>query len=155
MERPEFYFALPRLLAKWRGQSAARTEKNWLETNIAGTLSHLVVYVFAFQLLLAESAPWNQLLLCIPLALLVWIFWLLVFYFNSWLIELLRTCGLMRRLSDSRAQSVIIGLMTTAFAVYLLFAGPCAAMLGIIWLAAVSLNLVAAAVLALSDAGAK
>lgn len=143
----EFYFALPRLIAAWSGRKAARSEQNGLEANIIGTLNHLIVYVAAFELLLGPLSRWTQLLLLVPLAILVWLFWLIFFYWSACLIKLLRDAGLMRELPDSRAQNILIGIMTTTLAIYLLRAGSWPRVLGFIWIAAVALNLVAAALL--------
>lgn len=146
---PGVYFALPRLCAHWRGRSARRSERNWLEANIAGTLVHLVVYASAFQLLLARQSLWRQVLLCLPLALLVWVFWLLLLYANSLVIRSLRAVRLMRHLPDRRAQTALICILTAVFAVRLLTTGAWG--IGAVWLAVFALNLLAAALLAISQ----
>ena len=69
---------------------------------------HLVVYAFVFRALLAGRALWLQLLFVLPLAFLVWILWLLLFYLSSLIIKALRAIGLMRDLSDRRAQSIVL-----------------------------------------------
>ncbi|MGZ5002949.1 MAG: hypothetical protein ACXWBM_07120 [Chthoniobacterales bacterium] len=144
-DTPAYYFSLPRLLAKWRGRSAARTENNWREANIVGLCFHIVVYLFAFRLLLAGCNFW--LILLLPLAFLVWICWLLFFYFASLLTKLLRTIGFMRELSDGRAQSVIIGTATVVCAGALVFDRAPFNIIGIAWLVIVALNLLAAVIL--------
>jgi len=146
----EFYFALPRLMAQWFGRNATHSDKNGAEANVVGTLNHMVVYVAAFELLLGGLSLWTQLLLLVPLAILVWLFWLVLFYVNALLIKLLRGAGLMRRLPDNRAQNILVGTITTALAIYLLGAGSWTGVLGFIWIAAVTLNLAAAALLSAS-----
>ncbi len=146
----EFYFALSRFLASPREHKQTRSEKNWLEANAVGTLNHLVVYAFAFALLLKNLPGWKQVLLLLPLGVIVLVFWLLLLYVNSWLIKLLRPAGLLRALPDNRAQTLLISIVTTAMAGELLFAGGWLRFVGAIWLAAVALNLLAAALLAFS-----
>ena len=147
--RPRFYFALPRLLWSLLGGDARRTENNGMEANTVGTLTHLCVYAFAFELCLASHPLWQQLLFALPLTLLVWLFWINLVYANSWVIKLLRACGLLHDLPQGRAQSILIGLTTTALAFRLLEADGWTRVVGAIWIAAVALNLFAAAVLAL------
>lgn len=144
----EFYFALPRLLARSRANQHMRSEKNSLEANVVGTLNHLLVYAFAFALLLKDLPGWQQVLLLLPLAVLVLIFWLLLLYVNSWIIKLLRAAGLMRALPNNRAQTLLISIVTTAMAGKLLFSEGWPRCVGLLWLAAVGLNLLAATLLA-------
>jgi hypothetical protein len=151
MPSVEFYFSLPRLLARWTGRGVDRTERNWLEANLVGSLVHLVAYGYAFHLLLADARLRQQLFLFIPLAFLVWIWWLIVLYLNSLIIKFLRACGLMKTMLDRRGQSLLICVMTTIFALQLLRAGSWLSLIGGLWIAAVMLNLLAALVLAVSD----
>jgi hypothetical protein len=146
-----FYFALPRLWTKWRGRNAARDENNWLEMNVAGLLFHLIVYIFAFHLLASGLTFWQQLLLLIPLAFLVWFFWLLLFYLDSLCIKLLRALGFMRRLSDGRAQTILIGAVMICFALSLARESGVWRAVGILGLIIFALNLLAATILALAS----
>lgn len=148
--RPRFYFALPRLVWSLAGGDAGRTEKNGWEANTVGALVHVVVFAFAFELCLTNRPLGQRLLWLLPLAVLVWLFWTNLIYANSWIIKLLRACGLLRDLPQGRAQSVLIGITTTAIALRLLGGNGWIRGLGAIWLAAVVLNLVAAGVLALT-----
>ena len=145
---PEFYFALPRLIQAWRGGSAARTETNWGETNFVGGFVHAIVCLGAYRLLLAGLPPLAQWLLVIPLIFLVWVFWPLFFYLTSLLIPVLQNIRLMPRLIRARAQSIMVGIVTTCFALALLRSGTWMRWIGFIWLAAMGLNLCAAALLA-------
>ncbi len=142
-----YYFALPRFGTQWSG-NIARDESNWFEINLAGLLMHLVVYCSAFQIFLSGHSRWSQLLLLLPLAFLVWIFWLLLFYFNSLCLKFLRAAGIMRQLSNGRAQSILIGIVVTCFALPLARTGGHFQMIGDAWLILVVLNLTAAALLA-------
>ncbi len=145
-----FYFSLPRLLAKCGGRSAKRTQNNWLEANAAGIFLHIVFYAFAFRVFLNGHSLWLQLLLLLPLAFLVWIFWLLLFYFDSLVMRGLRAIGLMRHLSDGRAQSILIGLVASVCALALAFDRGAYKIIGLSWLALVVLNLLSAAILSLN-----
>ena len=133
------------------GQKFARTESNWAEANVAGILVQLVVSVFFFHVLLEDLARWKQLLLLVPLAMLVWLFWLVLFYINSLAIRLLRTLGFVQSLPDRYAQSFLVELTTTAFAAELLRSTSWARVVGAIWMTAVVLNLSAAALLTLKE----
>jgi len=147
---PRFYFALPRLVWSWVGGDTGRTEKNGLEANAVGGLVHLVVYAFAFEVCLTSASAWQRLLLLLPLAILVWLFWIIFIYANTWIIRLLRAAGLMRDLPQGRAQSILVGVVTTAFALRLLEAEAWRHVVRAVWVAAVALYLFAAAVLALT-----
>ncbi len=122
---------------------------NWLETRVIGTAVHGVVYLFVAHALLGRLPLWQQALGLLPIAVLVWLAWLIVLYANSLLVVFLRACGFMRTLPNDRAQSILVGLMTTAFACELLRTGSWLSVVGGIWIAAVILNLLAAALLAL------
>lgn len=147
-KRSGYYFALPRFATQWSG-NIARDESNWLEINVAGLLMHLVVYCFAFHICLSGHSLWQQLILLLPLAFLVWIFWSLLFYFNSLCLKFLRAAGIMRQLPDGRAQSILIGIVVTCFALSLARTGGHFQVIGIAWLILVMLNLTAAGLLAL------
>lgn len=150
MEKTEplgFYFALPRLFLR-----GPRSERNWLEANLVGGFIHLLVYLGAFRILLLRATPLRQILLCLPLAFLVWVFWLLTIYLNSLLIRLLRAAGLMREMPDRYAQSLLVGIITTFFAWALIGAGSWLRALGILWMTLIALNLLAALFLRRDDA---
>lgn len=141
---PAFYFALPRLLANLGGGTAARTEANWLEANAVGALVHATVYLFAWQALLRGRPALIQLLLAVPLAFVVWIFWILFFYCTSLLIRLVWDG------SRLRAQSVCVGIATTCFALALIESRSWMQWIGWTWMSLVTLNLLAAGILRVS-----
>ena len=150
LDRPRFYFSLPRLIAKARGRSAERAEKNWLEANVVGTVVVLISYLMTARLLLSGTATWKQVALALPTLVVMWLAWLLLFYINSVLIRLLRSVGIMRQLSNARAQTLLIMVVTSAFAYQLLASATWTRILAAAWLASVALNLAAAMILALS-----
>ena len=147
-----YYFALPRLMARLRGTPAVRSEQNWLEAMVAGALVHVIIFLFAAHLLLSGRAAWQQLLLLVPVALLVLVFWSVLMYANALVITLARTAGFLRDRADRHLQSVLIGIATTFAAWQLISAGSWMRLLGLTWIAVVALNLAAAAVLALMHA---
>ena len=137
MDERNFYFALPRLVTR----SHARSEKNAVEANAVGLLVQSVAYFFAFEVSLGDASLAKQLLFAIPLAFLVWLFWLLFFYVSH---LVLRPFHPQRM---AHAQSFSLCSLTTVFAIYLVAHGSWTRWLGIVWLALVVLNLGAAVLL--------
>ena len=148
----QFYFSLPRLLAKIFGGDARRAETKATEAWTAGLLFYLISYVFfAAHFIPPEIAHWLTALLLVALAFFVWLFWLLLLYLNSLIIKLLHRCGLFRTLPSRRAQSILLGISTTAMACALLTRGWWMRDVGLFWLLAAAANLAAALILALSN----
>jgi hypothetical protein len=150
-EFPRFYFALPRLLARFRGGSSVRAENNGGEAWIASIVSYLVSYLFFAQFIPLTIGLWSRILSFVLLAFLVWLFWLLALYLNSLVIKLLQACGLFRTIPIRRAQSILVAGTATAMSLQLLGGGGWSAEIAAIWLVAVAMNLVAAAILALRN----
>jgi hypothetical protein len=146
--RPRFYFALPRLIATMRGADGRRAETNGTEAWVGNVAIYLINYLFFAQFIPAHLPLWQRALLLVGILFLVWLFWLLVFYLNSLIIELLRHLGLFRSIPIRRAQSILLGAWATAMAVDLLERGSWIGEVASIWLVAVAMNLAAAAVLA-------
>ena len=151
MKEPSFYFALPRLLAKWRGGAANRAEKNEVEAWSAGLAIFGISYLY-FAILIPGDATWGaRMMMFVALAFLVWLFWLAVLYVNSLILKLLQRFGLFRSLPMRRGQSVLLATTTTAMAIALVQRDSFASEIGAIWLTATSMNLAAAAILAFSN----
>lgn len=149
---PQFFFSLPRLIEKLRGRSAARSDRNWLEANVVGAAMHGVIYLCGARWLLTGRPLSEQLLLLLPLAVLLCLWWVMFFGVGAIFIKLLHALGLLSRLPTARPQGVLAGAMVTAFAWQLTLADSWMRAVGWIWLAAVSLNLLAALLLAITDA---
>jgi hypothetical protein len=143
-----FYFALPRLLAAFRGGDPTRGEQNGTEAWAAGASTYLVSYLFFAGLIPSTFGPWPRGLLLVGLAFLVWLFWLLVLYLNSMILELLRGLGFFAALPERRGQSILVATAASAMAFQLLRRGALVGELGAIWLIAVAMNLAAAMILA-------
>ena len=148
---PRFYFALPRLLAKIAGTNARRTDANWLEANSVGAFIHAVAYVFFARWFLHGLPTWQQAALLLPLVVVVLLFWMLLFGVQALVIRAIQAAGLLRDLAAWRVQGVLIGIVTTGFAWQLIGGGSWMRVLGYFWIAAVSLNLLAACILAISN----
>ena len=146
--QPHFYFALPRLIATMRGADGRRAEKNGTEAWVGNIAIYLINYLFFAQFIPAHFQLWQRALLLAALVFLVWLFWLVVLYFNSLIIKLLRQVGLFRSVPTRRAQSILLGTWATAMALDLLERGSWIGEVAAIWLVAVAMNLAAAAVLA-------
>jgi hypothetical protein len=146
--RPHFYFALPRLIAMMRGAGGGRAENNGTEAWTASLAIYLINYLFFAQFIPTHLKLWQTALSLAALVFLVWFFWLLVLYFNSFIIKLLRFGGLFRTIPTRRAQSILLATWATAMAFDLLSRGSWIGEVASIWLVAVVMNLAAAAVLA-------
>ena len=150
--RPRFYFALLRLLLKLAGGCGGRTEQNRWEANTVGLAVFAITYLALASLLPEVHSWWSRVPLFVALMLATWLFWALVVFLNSLVIRLLRRIGLMRDLPNNRAQSVLIGILTTAFAGRLVHSGSWLGVIGLVWIGALCCNLLAAALLALTHA---
>jgi hypothetical protein len=147
-----FYFSLPRLIAKICGGDASRAETNATEAWTAGILFYLISYVFfAAQFIPRGFRPWQTALLLAALIFFVWLFWMLLLYINSLIVKLLQLCGFFRTIPIRRAQSILLGIATTAMACALLTRGSWIRSVGLFWLLAAAANLASALVLALSN----
>jgi len=151
-DKRQFYFSLFRVIALLRGGDARRTESNAFEAWLIGFMIYSIHYLFFATLSPSNLKPWLTALLLVALAFWIWLFWLLILYFNSIIIKALRVCGLFRAIPTRRAQSILWGISTTAMACALLKGSPVPRELGAIWLVAVAMNLVSAMILAFSDA---
>ncbi len=150
-EFPRFYFALPRLLATFRGGSSKRAENNGGEAWIASIASYLVTYLFFAQFVPATLGLWSRVVSLVLLTFLVWLFSVLALHLNSLVIKLLQACGLFRSIPIRRAQSILVAGMASAMALQLVGRGGWSAEIAAIWLVAAGMNLAAAAILALRN----
>jgi hypothetical protein len=149
----QFYLSLFRLIAMLRGGDARRAESNGFEAWLVGLVIYAIHYLFFAALFIPPTlAPWLTALLLVALVFWIWLFWLLLLYLNSVLIKALHACGLFRTIPPRRLQSILWGVSTTAMAGALLQSSPALREVGAFWLVAVVMNLIAAAILAFSDA---
>jgi hypothetical protein len=151
--QPQFYFALPRLIAMMRGANATRAENNGTEAWVGSVAIYLINYLFFAQFIPVDLRLWQKALLLAGLLFLVWLFWLVVLYLNSLIVKVLRLAGLFRSIHTRRAQSILLGTWATAMAFDLLDRGSWIGEAASIWLVAVAMNLAAAAFLAFRHEG--
>jgi len=148
---PQFYFALPRLLAKMRGGDPSRAERNAVEAWLASSAIYAVSYFYFAGFVPHDLNPWIRVLLFVALAFLVWLFWLVMLYLNSLILKLLHSFNLSRALPMRRGQSVLVVAAACVMAGLLAQRDSMVSELGVIWLIATAMNLAAAAVLAFSN----
>jgi len=148
---PRFYFALPRLLAKFRGGDATRVEKNGSEAWAASLSVYAISYLYFADFIPVALSWWMRALLFGALTFLIWLFWLLVLYLNSLILKLVRSLGLFRSLPMRRGQSVLVAAATTVMAIALALRNSLVSEVGAIWLIATALNLMAALILAFNN----
>jgi hypothetical protein len=150
-QSPQFYFALPRLLAKMRGGDPSRAEKNAAEAWLGSLAIYTISYLYFTAFIPDDWSGWTRALFLVALAFLVWLFWLVMLYLNSLILKLLHTLNLVRSFPMRRGQSVLLAATTTAMAVALTHRDSIVSELGAMWLIATAMNLVAAAILAFSN----
>jgi hypothetical protein len=152
-DKRQFYFSLFRIIALRCGGDARRAESNGFEARLVGLMMYSIHYLFFATLLIPSNLqPWLTALLLIALAFWIWLFWLLLLYLNSVIVEVLRACGLFRTMPIRHAQSILWGIFTTAMACVLIKGSPLPRELGAIWLVAVAMNLASAMILIFSNA---
>ena len=150
-QSPRFYFALPRLLALLRNGDTRRAEINGAEAWAGNIAIFAVSYLFFARFVVDHIALWLAPPALIALAFLVLLFWLLVLYLNSLILELVRRCGLFRSLPQRRGQAVLLATVTTAMALQLAQTRSLTGEIASIWLVALAMNLGAALILAFRD----
>lgn len=150
-EPGRFYFALPRLVAKARGQSGARATRSAAEANGTSVAIFTISLLFAATFIQPGQSTGRMVILCVSLPFAVVVFWLAALYFQSLVIRLGRSAGLLHGMPNDRAQSVLICAETTAFALALVMSGNWPARIGALWVIAVGLNLAADVMLSLND----
>ena len=150
--RAQFYFSLPRLVAKICDGDPRRAETNAIEAWAGSLIFYLISYVFFAAQFIPTGLPrWLTALLLVAVTFFVWLFWLLLLYINSLIIKMQQLCGLFRTIPVRRVQSILLGISMTAMACTLLTRGSWMRCVALFWLLAVALNLAAAFVLALSN----
>ena len=148
---PRFYFALPRLLARFRGGDATRAEKNGSEAWAASLAVYTISYLY-FADFVPDTLSWcMRASLFVALAFLVWLFWLLSLYLNSLILKVVHSLGLFRSLPMRRGQGVLVATAATAMAVGLALRNSFVSEVGAIWLIVTALNLMAALILAFNN----
>jgi len=144
-----YYFALPRLCQRLHGRGNEVSENNAIEAYVGSVGTFIVTFLLAWQTFTHNLNGWPIIVLFLLLILAVWIFWLLVFYINSLAIKVLRRTGLFRSASNRHAQDLFIGIVVAALAYQLSILPSWMHYVGILYLIALGLNLMAAILLTL------
>ena len=138
------YFALLRLFRR-RGTSQNNTPEGIAAEAYLGSIGiFIVTFLAGLPFVLGHLSAWQSIAAGISLIFAVWIFWLAVFYFNWIAIRLLRSCGLWRQTENRHAQNILIGLVVAALAFQMSVSSSWVRWIGIIALAALGANLLAA-----------
>ncbi len=116
-----------------------------------GVVVFLINYLFAVVLFAPPLRSWTFFPVLVGLLFAVWIFWLIVLYLNWLIAKICWRFGLFTDLPANRIQSVLFGIITSIFAAELMASGRWFRWIGIVWIAAVALNLSAALLLALHN----
>jgi hypothetical protein len=144
------YFALSRLLNRWRGDPAETSENSAGEAYLGSAAIFAISYLSAWQLFAGNMEVWSVVVVGILLVLVVSVFWLIVFYLNFVIVKVLRVLGVFRQTSNRDAQNILIAIILTALAMQLSILHNWIRWIGILFLAVLAANVVAAAILALS-----
>ncbi|HEY2801684.1 MAG TPA: hypothetical protein VGI85_13910 [Chthoniobacterales bacterium] len=144
MKSRGYLFALPRLLARLAGYEVCRAELSAWEVYGFG------VFVFTMACVVAGWAIWPFVrpgfVILLPIA--VWVAFLLLYYVNFLLAQLLRRLGFYTAVTNNPLQHFVIMALMTLLAAWLIVAGnPWLRSLGVFWCALVALNLLALALL--------
>lgn len=135
------YFAITRLVGRAAGRKSTRSEGNTVESYSASLLFYLLTVVCLRNLIGGGFAATAIVLVA------TWFCWLFLLYVNSLLVRLARVLGAFRKLSNSKAQSIIIGGEMALIALSLAAGQGWIRWVGISWLILTVINLAAAAVL--------
>lgn len=142
-----FYFALPRLLNRWRGRPDQVSEACVVEAYFGSIGIFVVTYVLAWQLFAGRLAGWRTILTGALLVIAVWIFWLLVFYLNALVIKAFHVGGLFCETPNRDAQNIFVGLILAALAFPLSILHSWVRWIGVLCLLGLGANFLAMVVL--------
>jgi hypothetical protein len=148
----DYYFALLRLLNRMRGGSDKISESNAAEAYFGSIMAFLVSFLSAWQLFASRCTGWPAIAVGILLLFAVSLFWLVVFYFNSLLIKILRAGGIIRKMANRHAQDILIEVVVAIFAYELSLSVSWMRWIGMSCLLLLGANFAAALLLALGRA---
>jgi len=144
---PGFYFALPRLLNRGRERTATDSEGRAGEAYLGSIALFVIPYLAAWNLFAGSVSSGRLMAVAIPLVFLVWMFWLALFFLNSLVIKLLRMSGLFGDTPACALQHIFIVAVLVALAAGLAVGTHWTRWVGMVFLAALVLNFLAAAAL--------
>jgi hypothetical protein len=146
-----FYFSLLRLLSKVTGHGSHFSEGGVFETCLGTFVVLLIPYLFLVDLAMNHLAGWMACVAVVMLPFAIWIFWLVVLYLNSVMIQVLHGLGFFRKVIERRLQDIFVGIIITFFASELSILNSWIRWIGIFWLMILAMNLAAALSLALTS----
>ena len=146
-----FYFSLPRLLSGVTGRGFHFSEGGFFETCLGSLAVLLIPYLFLVDLVINHLAGWMAFVAGVALLFAIWIFWLVVLYLNSVMIEVLHDLGFFRKVTGRHLQDIFVGIIITFFASELSILNSWVRWIGIFWLIILAMNLLAALSLALPE----
>ncbi len=86
----------------------------------------------------------------VTLLFAIWIFWLVVLYLNSVMVQVLHRLGFFRKMMKRHMQDILVGIIITFFASELSILNSWVRWIGIFWFMILAMNLAAALSLALT-----
>jgi hypothetical protein len=151
--KASFYFSLPRLLCRLFGCASDRSEDNSLEAHAGSVIIFTITYFFLVDLVRAQFSGWKILPALVIAVLAVFLFWVVAFYLNSFLIRALHLVGFFCETPNRHLQGVLAGILITLFSIQLLISNSWMRWAGLLWLIFAILNLIATAVLRSIESG--
>ena len=152
---PAFYFALPRLISRLFGRRTELSENNGLEAYLGSFVVFAIPYLLAAHLFASESHGWVALIAYSLLIFAVCAFWLFAFYANSLVIKATRAVGFFREMPDRYVQDMLVWVLIIIFSGRLAVSDSWIRWAGVVCLAVMSLNIVAALFLVLLNRSAQ
>jgi hypothetical protein len=146
-----FYFSLPRLLSTIIGRGSHFPEGSFFETCLGSLVVLLIPYFLLVDLAINHVGRWMAFVTGVMLLFAIWIFWLVVLYLNSLLIQVLQRLGFFRKMTGRHLQDIFIGIIITSFASEISILNSWVRWIGILWFMILAMNLAAAFWLALTD----
>jgi hypothetical protein len=139
-----YAFALPRLIARLCGRRVRRAELSRWEAYGLGILVFGISFVYVAHTILPKVRPtFAQFLVLLLLPFAVWVAFLLLYYVNSLMTDLLRRFGLYSAITNNQFQHFVIMSLTTLLALLLVWdESGWMRSLGIFWFGLLSLNLI-------------
>ena len=148
-------FALPRMVARTAGRPVRRAQFSAVESYGVCLLVFAIHCIFLAQLLSVQlkAISWLRILVLLLLPLLTWIYFLLLYYVISLVLQLLRKFRLFVSWPNNRFQSLVLIALTAFIALRFLRSNTSwLILLGWFWLGLLLLNLLALAAEKVLDA---
>ena len=153
--RSSCYFSLTRLIGKLFGRDSVSGESSSFEAHLGSGIVFLIPYLFFIQLARGDIQGWGLLFVLIVAAFLVWLFWIVALYLNSFLVRAVHRISFFSSPASRHVQDFLVRSLLTLIAARLATAGSLFRWAGIAWFAFLILNVLAAAILRATNAGSR